>query len=348
VEKRKPAFGVGIPTGTEGLMYPIPFVNSIRDNIDIAVKAESLGYDSVWGNDHVATQKYVMDDFGSAPNYYAPLITLAAIAEHTSTLKIATALLVLPIRQPGILAKELSSLDQLSNGRLRLGVGLGAYREEFEHLYGEFSKGKNRGRMLDESLEIMSRLFAEDVVTFKGEFFSVKELRSTPKPVSSPFPFYIGGNSEKGMARVVKYGTGWLPSGFTVEEMKERVTLLGEMLGAAGRSIKEIDVAPQYTVALGRTHEEAWKKYEGSQQYRHMLSLANSTMKDFDLSDCVNRDLIGTPDELVERIHAYMEAGVNSFPAILFTANTLPEFYEEMQWFSEEVMSKINEDQEEM
>ena len=341
MEKRKTAFGVGIPTGTEGLMYPIPFVNHIRDNIDIAVKAEALGYDSVWGNDHVATQQYVIDDFGSTPNYFAPLITLAAIAEHTKNLKIATALLVLPIRQPGILAKELASLDQLSGGRLRLGVGLGAYREEFEHLFGRFSKGKNRGKMLDEMLMLLQRLFTEEEVTYDGEYFSVKELRSTPKPVSRPFPFYIGGNSEKGMDRAVKYGTGWLPSGFTVAEMKEKVSLLEEKLEKAGRSLEEMDIAPQYSVALGRTHEEAWEKYTKSQQYRHMLSLADSTMTGVDLNDCVNRDLIGTPQELIERIHQYREAGVTSFPAILFTANTLSEFYEEMQWFAEEVMNKL-------
>ena len=126
--KRKLEFGVGIPTGTEGLMYPIPFVEDIRDNIRIAEKAEELGYDSVWGNDHIATQQYVVEDFGQAPNYFAPLITLAAIGEHTKHLKLATALLVLPFRQPGILAKELASLDRLCGGRLMLGVGMGAYQ----------------------------------------------------------------------------------------------------------------------------------------------------------------------------------------------------------------------------
>ncbi|MCI8527495.1 MAG: LLM class flavin-dependent oxidoreductase, partial [Oscillospiraceae bacterium] len=191
-------FGVGIPTGTEGLMYPIPFVEGIRDNIRIAEAAERLGYDSVWGNDHIATQQYVVEDFGREPNYFAPLITLAAIGEHTTRLKLATALLVLPFRQPGILAKELASLDHLCGGRLMLGVGMGAYREEFDALFGGQAKGKIRGKMVDESLEILYKLFTEDVVSYQGEYFEVQDLRSTPKPVSSPFPFYIGGNSDKG------------------------------------------------------------------------------------------------------------------------------------------------------
>ncbi len=332
---------MGIPTGTEGLMYPIPFVKDIRDNIRIAVKAEELGYASVWGNDHVATQRYVVEDFGQAPNYFAPLITLAAIGEHTTTLKLATGLLVLPFRQPGILAKELASLDRLCGGRLMLGVGMGAYREEFEALFGDAAEGKLRGKMVDESLEILHRLFTEDVVSYKGDYFEVKDLQSTPKPVSNPFPFYIGGNSDQGIARAARYGQGWLPSGYTVEEFRGRVEILHRLLEENGRRQDEVDVAPQFTVALGRTHEEAWNKYTVSQQYRHMLSLASSTMKGMDLSDCIDRDLIGTPDEVACRIEQYRDAGVTSLPALLFTANTMPEFYDEMQWFAEDVIKKF-------
>ena len=338
---RSVEFGVGIPTGTEGLMYPVPFVKDVRDNIRISQRAEVLGYDSVWGNDHTATQQYVMEDFGQVPNYFAPLITLAAIGEHTQRLKLCTALLVLPFRQPGLLAKELSTLDQLCGGRLCIGVGIGAYREEFESLFGSQAKGKQRGAMVDESLEILHRLFTEEEVTFRGTYFEVDHLRSTPKPVSDPFPFYIGGNSEKGMRRAARYGQGWLPSGFTVEEMRERVHTLEALLAEQGRSLEGFDVAPQFTVALGRTREEAWEKYTSSQQYRHMLSLAGSTMQGLDLSDCMERDLIGTPDEVAERIRAYMDAGVTSFPAILFTADTMEAFLEEMQWFSEDVMTKV-------
>lgn len=337
----KLTFGVGIPTGTEGLMYPVPFVNDVRDNIKIAQKAEQLGYDSVWGNDHIATQRYVMEDFGQSPSYFSPLITLAAIAEHTTTLKLCTALLVLPFRQPGLLAKELATLDRLCDGRLRLGVGIGAYREEFEALFGGWAKGKQRGAMMDESLELLHRLFTEECVTFHGQYFEVNELRSTPKPVSNPFPFYIGGNSPAGMRRAARYGTGWLPSGFTVQEMRARVQQLDALLQEQGRSLQGFDVAPQFSVALGRTHEEAVEKYQSSQQWKHMLSLAGSTMQGLSMDDCTSRDLIGTPEEVRQRIAEYCEAGVTSFPALLFTANTMDEFYAEMQWFAEDVMQKL-------
>ncbi|MCC8046828.1 MAG: LLM class F420-dependent oxidoreductase [Clostridiales bacterium] len=335
------AFGVGIPTGTEGLMYPIPFVRDVRDNIRIAEFAEQLGYDSVWGNDHVASQKYVTEEFGRSPNYYAPLLTLAAIGEHTTRLKLGTALLVLPFRQPGILAKELATLDHLCGGRLRVGVGIGAYREEFESLFGDAARGKNRGAMLDESLEMLHQLFTREEVTFHGNYFQVDHLSANPKPVSNPFPFYIGGNSPAGMRRAARYGTGWLPSGFTVEEMRERVEQLRELLEQQGRSPDALDIAPQFSVALGRTHEEAVEKYRNSQQYKHMCSLSQSTMQGLDLGDCTSRDLIGTPQEILERIEAYREAGVTSFPALLFTANDMEGFLQEMQMFAEDVMSRV-------
>ena len=147
----KANFGLGLATGTEGLMYPIPY-SSARDVVDLSVYAEKLGFHSVWGNDHITTQNYVREEFDNKPpRYYAPLLELAAIAERTTTLKLATALLVIPFRNPLVMAKEIATLDQLSGGRVMLGVGLGAYREEFEAEFGANAEGMVRGEMLDES-----------------------------------------------------------------------------------------------------------------------------------------------------------------------------------------------------
>ena len=95
----KANFGLGIATGSEGLMYPIPY-SSARDVVDLSIYAEKLGFHSVWGNDHITTQNYVREEFPQPPRYYAPLLVLSAIAERTTTLKMATALLVLPFRNP--------------------------------------------------------------------------------------------------------------------------------------------------------------------------------------------------------------------------------------------------------
>ena len=330
-------FGIGIPTGTEGLMYPIPFAH-VRDNIKMAKAAEKLGFDSVWGNDHVSTQHYVSEEFGCAPNYYAPLITLAAIAENTTTLKVATALLVFPFRNPAIIAKELATLDQLSGGRTIIGVGIGAYREEFEAMEGAAAQGVNRGEMLDESLEMVARLFKEERVTMKGKYFDLQGVQSYPKPVQDPFPFYIGGNNPNGRRRVAKYGTGWLPAVLTPGEIKAGVEDIARLCEAEGRDIKDIDIAPQLSISIARTKEEACKKFERSQLYKHLVSLKKSTLKDQDASNYMERNLIGTPDEISEQIQKYKEAGVTTCSAMLFAANTVDSFIEDMQLFSEEVM----------
>lgn len=334
-------FGVGIPTGTEGLMYPVPFAPNVRDNIRISKIAEELGYDSVWGNDHVSNQQYVREEFNQPPNYYSPLLTLAAIAENTTKLKLATALLVIPFRNPVMIAKELATLDQISNGRVIAGVGLGAYREEFVSMFGDQAREMHRGTMLDESLEILNKIFNEDIVSHKGKYFDVEKVQSHPKPIQNPFPFYIGGNSPKGRERTAKYGTGWLPAILTPEEIKKGVEDIKGHFDTIGREYKDIDIAPQLSVSIAKTDEEAMKKFEGSQMFKHLESLKQSTLKNQDLGTAEQRNLIGTPDTIGEQIEKYIDAGVTTFSALIFSNNKVDEMLESMQYFSEEVMSKF-------
>lgn len=336
----KTKFGLAIATGTEGLMYPIPY-SSARDVVELSVYAEQLGFDSVWGNDHIQTQQYVMDTFGDNPRYYSPLLVLAAIAERTTTLQLCTALLVVPFRHPVLIAKEVATLDHLSQGRVILGVGMGAYREEFEAMFGRDAKGVVRGRKLDESLMLILKLFQEDSVNHEGEYYSVKDLKCFPKPLQNPFPFYIGGNSDNSYARIAKFGTGWLPAALTTDEIRRGIEKIDACCQQYGRSVKEIDIAPQFSVMLGNTHEEAVRKFKESQLYKHGLTLSESTMKGKDADNIHSRELVGTADEIAERINAYIEAGVTHFAALTFADNTLEETKEHMQRFSEEVLSKF-------
>jgi alkanesulfonate monooxygenase SsuD/methylene tetrahydromethanopterin reductase-like flavin-dependent oxidoreductase (luciferase family) len=124
-------FSISLPTCFEGVMYPIPFVEP-DDFVRMAQLCEKLGYHSVWGNDHIQTQDYVRGLFpGKAPNFYELLTVLSFCAAATTKLEVGTALAVLPMRDPFWLAKQAATIDQLSNGRLILALGLGAYREEF-------------------------------------------------------------------------------------------------------------------------------------------------------------------------------------------------------------------------
>ena len=110
-------FGVHIPTCIEGMMYPVPFAKP-SDILPTALLCEELGFDSVWGNDHMTTQRYVQQEFAEAPNFFEPLITFSYCAGRTTRLRFATGIIVLPMRNMPVLAKQVATLDQLSGGRL--------------------------------------------------------------------------------------------------------------------------------------------------------------------------------------------------------------------------------------
>src|ERR1700730_7362977 len=149
----------GLPTGMEGLTYPIPF-SSPETLIKIAQHAEKLGYHSVWGNDHMTTQHYVREEFPVPPRFWEPLMTYAFIAANTTTLRFGTGILVLPMRRDiVVLAKQIATLDHFSGGRLEIGIGIGAYREEFDALQPDTPL--RRGDIVDSTGFSLRTLFTE-------------------------------------------------------------------------------------------------------------------------------------------------------------------------------------------
>ncbi|MDR0840820.1 MAG: LLM class flavin-dependent oxidoreductase [Christensenellaceae bacterium] len=336
---KKIRFGVGIPTGEEGLMYPIPFA-SAQDNVRIAQAAEKMGYDSVWGNDHVLTQRYVKEEFGTAPRYYAPLITLAAVAQATSTIKVCTALLVAPFRHPVIVAKEVATLDHLSGGRVLLATGIGAYLEEFQNTFGSKVEGFKRGEMLDEMLEALTLLWGGKSCSYGGKYYEFNDVECYPPPVQTPLPVYIGGNSDVGRRRVARHGNGWLPAALPVEQVRSGLDEIYAIAERTGRDMSGLDVAPQFFVYVANTQEEAEAGYRESQMYKHQLSLKNTTLKNQQL-DYRDISLVGSPEYIKERIGRYVEAGVTTFAAMLFSTKTVDHTLDMMQYFSETVMPEF-------
>jgi len=330
-------FGIALPNCVEGMVFPVPFA-SPEQIVRLAKKAEDLGYDSVWANDHFTTQKYVAEKEKRPPNYYEPLITLAAAATLTERIQLITGLVVLPLRDPVLLAKQACVLDQISGGRFCLGVGLGAYKEEFEAYHPRW-KGKPRARIMDESLEILKKLLAEDISSFSGEFFQYEKLQMYPKPVQTPFPIYIGGNSEQGMRRVAKYGQGWYPASLSPKEIEERLCRLSQYLAEEKRSLDEIDIAPQTFVCIDRDKDKAAEIFRNSGLYEHKVSLKSSTLKDQDVEEFSEYDLIGNPDDIAARIGQYEKAGVTHMAALVFTVQTVEQMELQMETFAKTVMT---------
>lgn len=329
-------FGLGVPTATEGMMYPVPFAD-IGEAVRLAVTAERLGFDSVWGNDHVSTQAYVRAEFDEPPRFYDPLTYLAYVAASTTRLRLATAVLVLPFRHPVLIAKQAATLDLLSGGRFVLGVGIGAYREEFEAMWPE--RRLHRGEHARESLEALQVLFTQRRASYEGRWVRFADVESYPKPAQQPLPILSGGNSEGSRHRAATLAHGWLPACLTVGEIAEGVASIRDTAAAHGRDLPaDFDVAPQLAVSMAPTREEALRRFHASQVYRHLRSLGASTLKGRTDDAMAERNLIGTPDDVGERVAAYAAAGATTLSALLFATSDVGETLEAMAAFSEQVI----------
>lgn len=330
-------FSVCLPTGFEGVMHPIPFVRP-EDFVRLGRACERLGYDSAWGNDHITTQNYVRQLYpDSPPSFYEVLITLTAVATATERLRVGTALLVPTMRDPVLLAKQTATLDQLSGGRFILGVGVGAYREEFE-AWSPRLRGARRGEMVDEALAALTLLFRERRASFAGKFYAFEGIECFPKPRQSPFPLWVGGHNVEAVERAARWGTGWLPGWRPFEELAERITLLRRRTAEHGRDPAAIEVAPQFSVTIDKTLEAAETRYMASGLVAHRRSLAYTGR---DLSRQVVANLVGSPDVILEKV-AHLEAiGVQHCCALMFPTNTVEEMLEQMQWFAESVVRRL-------
>ena len=183
---------------------------------NFARRIDDLGVHSGWVSDHVCwpadiDAKYPYSDDGSfpAPNDMAwldPIGTLLFVAGCTTNIKLGTSVLILPYRLPVVTAKQLATLDVLSNGRLILGVGVGWMHEEAAVLGMPFDQ---RGKRSDEQLDIFRLLFNEEEPDYDGRFYQLPKVRFEPKPIQNPVPIWVGGNSPGAFRRAARYGQGF-------------------------------------------------------------------------------------------------------------------------------------------
>jgi probable F420-dependent oxidoreductase len=326
-------FSVQLPTCTEGLVNPIPFARP-EDFVRLAQAAERLGYAAVWGNDHITAAPYVRTKWSEPPNFYEVLVTLATVGAHTRRVRLGTAVLVLPLRDPVLLAKQVATLDRLTGGRVVLAVGIGAYREEFEAHWPRRA-GARRGELLDEGLEALRALFTERVASHAGPHYAFEKLELHPKPVQQPLPIYIGGHNEAAVARAARLGQGWLPGWRPFEEIKQRTALLRRLTAEAGRDPHEVEAAVQLTLVIARTPEDAAARYRATGMVQHRRSLAHSG-RDPALAEANN--LIGSPQSVTDKLAFLDDAGVDHVCAIQFPHDSVTEMLEQMEWFARDVM----------
>jgi probable F420-dependent oxidoreductase len=201
--------------------------------VEFAQAAEAAGFESLWTVEHVVVPSgyqsaYPYDPSGKMPGpedavIPDPLIWLTYLAAVTSSLRLATGILILPQRQPVVLAKEVATLDQLSGGRLMLGIGVGWLQEEFEAIGASFAE---RGRRTDEYVAAMRALWTQDRATFHGETVSFEECVMRPRPVQGSVPIHVGGHTDLAARRAGRLGDGFFPGKGTHQELARSFDLV--------------------------------------------------------------------------------------------------------------------------
>jgi probable F420-dependent oxidoreductase len=215
----------------------------------IGREAEERGFSCLWVGEHVVLFEeyasfYPYADDGKIPappgtGLLEPINTLAFLAAHTATVRLGTAMVLLPQRNPVYTAKEVATLDWLSNGRVDLGIGVGWLEEEFRAVNVSWPQ---RGRRTDEYLEVLHTLWTDQTSSYEGEFYSLNPCQMFPKPVQDPVPIHIGGESGAALKRVARAGNGWHTFNRSPDELAGPLATLEEYLVEQGRSRSDITI----------------------------------------------------------------------------------------------------------
>ncbi len=262
--------------------------------VDYGVRMEELGFDSLWVWDHIL--------LGVDPHFpiIDALTLLTAVAARTRTIKLGTGVLVLPLRNPLLLAKQLSSMDQISGGRLLLGLASGWYKREFDAVGVPFNK---RGRIMDQSLEIMSRLWQEDLVTGEYGPYNLRSSVMFPKPVQTPRPpLLIGGYVDRVLKRAAVTGDGWLTYFYTPESFTKSWDKIVAFAEEAGKDPAGLLNCNQLPIMVGESRAAVEAP---------MLEWLNTEWDFASWSDStVDSAVMGTVDDCVAGLQAHIDVGV--------------------------------------
>lgn len=197
----------------------------------------------------------------------------------------------------------------------------------------------HRGRQADEFVQAIGVLLTERQASFTGEYIAFRDVESFPKPRQTVLPVLSGGNAPGSKDRAARWANGWLPAVLGPDDVRAGLAEIRAIAEGAGRVLPSgFEVAPQLSVGIGTTQEDALARFEASQLATHMRSLSASTLKD-QKGGWVERNLIGSPEQIIERVHAYADAGVTTLCGLLFACNTVEETLDAMADFAENVIA---------
>jgi probable F420-dependent oxidoreductase len=233
--------------------FGLAFASSVGTDpvsaLEISRLAEQAGFDSVWGGEHVIrptkiSSPYPYTDDGQMPGEAEtpipdPLIWLAYVAAAAPTLRLGTCILIVPQRNPLVLAKELATLDSLTGGRVELGLGVGWLEEEFQALGVPWAK---RGARNDEYVAAMKALWAGPHAEFHGEFVDFEPVTCSPRPVNGTIPILVGGDTPAAVRRAARIADGYFPGTNDPEQLSSLIEAVGVEAEKQGRSPDDIRI----------------------------------------------------------------------------------------------------------
>jgi F420-dependent oxidoreductase-like protein len=278
-----------------------------------AQQCEKLGYHSIWLVDHMWTRG--MPDL----DHMECLTAMSGLAAATSKIRIGTLVICNSYRNPALLAKSLCTIDQISQGRLEIGIGAGWMDEEYKAYGYEFPSMGVRLKQFEEGLNILKLMLTEKRASFKGRYYTIADAVNGPKPVQQPHPpITIGGSGEKVMLKLVaRFADRWnCPAGY--ESFEHKFNVLKQHCKDVGRDINTIDVSEQLLVCIGNSDAEVEQKWKMAER-----------MKPFSITG-----IKGTPAQIIDALKMRVAMGITTFT--IFFSDMAPPATLEM--FAREVM----------
>ncbi|HEX5451136.1 MAG TPA: LLM class flavin-dependent oxidoreductase [Candidatus Limnocylindrales bacterium] len=336
-------FGLRLPVAG-----PLSGVGPMRR---VAQLGEELGYDCLWVHDFIAFTKFqdrthvscgsleaveaAGEDF--PPLFMESLTNLAYVAAVTDRIRIGVAVLCLPYRNPIVAAKQVANVDVLSNGRLILGVGVGAaqstHNVDFEVL--GVSRADKYARTKD-YLRAMIAIWTERKPSYSGRFISFPETEFDPKPVQKPYPpIWIGGGGPKSVEIVAEFATGWLPPWIAPEGYPGRIAELKTAAERYGRGDVDFDIGTEVYVSVAPTSEQA------RNQAVHTLGVLTEGFADDATPEAIEKaGLIGSPEQISEKLAKYVAGGVHHYE-MKFIYQSVDHLAEQLELFRTGVMANF-------
>lgn len=316
----------------------------------VAMKAEEFGFNEVYVNDQITSYQYAMSFVNdetklreAAANRridtFESLTTLAYAASITEKVQLGVHVLVPPRRHPVTVAKQVANVDNLSGGRLWLGVGIGSV-ETSRHDYEKTYKVgfEERGAVVDEYIEAFRVLWSDLKASYHGKYVHFEDVLLYPKPVQKPLPMWIASRTSAALRRVAKYGDGWTLTREFPEYISKGRDVLRKYLDEIGRKV-DIPVCFQADTCIAKNEDDLkrWSE-EGVQRVRAQgHETYNKRSIDSSLEAVLRRSFMGTPDQISRQVQRYLDAGVNRFK-LMFMWKEETDFLKQIELFAKEVL----------